>query len=337
MARSAEPGRRLLHVFSTFGIGGYQGRFVSLANALGRKYTHNILAMDGNIAAAEGLRRDVAFTIETIPVRKTAAISLANLLNARRALRRLHPDLLLTYNWGSIEWSLANRPQLCRHIHFEDGFGPDKSLARQNWRRVLVRRLLLSRGVQVVVPSATLVALATEVWRLPRAGVLHVPNGIDCERFARPADPALLASFGLTGDDPVIGTVAGLRGEKNVARLIRVFSALPRDLGARLVIVGDGPERATLGELAARSEIGDRIVFTGPLAEPERMLGRFAIFALSSDTEQMPNVILEAMAAGLPIVATDVGDVKRIVAPENAGSIVPLDDEAAFARSSRRC
>jgi L-malate glycosyltransferase len=333
MATGAEPGRHLLHVFSTFAVGGPQTRFVSLANALGRKYRHSILAMDGNLTAAEGLAGDVPYTLETMAVRKTGWISVANLKNARHTMRRLKPDLLLTYNWGAIEWSLANWPRLCRHIHLEDGFGPDESPSRQDRRRVLMRRLLLSHGTQIVVPSATLFALATEVWRLPRQNVLHLPNGIDCARFARPPDAALLAELGLAGEGPVIGTVAALRREKNLALLIRAVAALPPELGTRLAIVGDGPERPALVALAAQAGIAARVIFTGALREPERVLGRFDVFALSSDTEQMPNAVLEAMAAALPIAGTDVGDVKRMVAAANAPFIVPAGDAVALARA----
>jgi glycosyltransferase involved in cell wall biosynthesis len=327
MAREAHKRRHLLHVFSTFGVGGPQIRFISLANALGTAYRHSILAMDGNIVALQGLSVDVPYSVETMPVRKGTTVSLANVWNARRLLRRLDPDLLLTYNWGSIEWSLANWRRPLRHIHFEDGFGPDESSTQQKRARVLMRRYLLSRGTRIVVPSATLHDLATRVWRLPQRNVMHIVNGIECERFARRPDPATLVQFGLDAAGLVVGTLAGLRREKNIARLIRVFASLPADTGARLVIVGDGPEHAALAALVA-----ERVIFTGALAEPERILGRFDVFALSSDTEQMPNVVLEAMAAGLPIVATDVGDVRRIVAEQNAPYVLPQEDEAGLAR-----
>ncbi len=161
--------------------------------------------------------------------------------------------------------------------------------------------------------------------------VIYLPNGIDCGRFSR-ACP--IRSFsprsGLTDEHLVVGTVAALRAEKNLGRLLRLFAALPPSLSARLVIVGDGPERGALEEIAVHLGIADRVVMTGAMAAPERILGRFDVFALSSDTEQMPNSILEAMAAGLPILATDVGDVKRIVARENVPFVISREDEASI-------
>jgi glycosyltransferase involved in cell wall biosynthesis len=333
MAESAEPQGRLFHAFSNFAFGGSQVRFVVLANALGRKYHHSILAMSGDYAATAALDRDVPYSIERMPVRKTGSISLANVRHARQALRRAAPDLLVTYNWGSIEWAIANFPSICRHIHIEDGFGPDESITRQKRSRVLARRYLLSRADRIIVPSTTLLALAVKTWRLPEPKVLYLPNGVDYARFARPADPALVASFGLDGPAPVVGTIASLRGEKNIARLVRIFATLPAELGARLVIVGDGPERAAIAQLVETLGVGKRTVMTGALRDPERIIGRFTVLGLSSDTEQMPNVVLEAMAAGVPIVATDVGDVRKMVSAENASFVVPPEDEAGFARA----
>jgi len=199
-----------------------------------------------------------------------------------------------------------------------------------NRRRAVTRRVLLSHCERVVVPSYTLAAIAREQWRLPESRVLYIPNGIDCARFARPPDPALLATLGIAAAAPVIGTVAGLRREKNLPRLVRIFACLPRALGARLVIIGEGPERgAVLGE-AARLGVAEQVVLAGAMANPERLLGRFDVFALTSDTEQMPNSILEAMASGRAILATDVGDVRRIVAAENAPFVLPPGDEAAL-------
>jgi L-malate glycosyltransferase len=335
--QAAEAPRHLLHVFSTFAVGGPQARFVTLANAMKRRYRHTVLAMDGNHAAAEGLDKTLDFAIATMPVVKSGGISLANLHHARALLRRLRPDLLVTYNWGTIEWSLADWPRaLAPHIHAEDGFGPDETAARQNWRRVLMRRLLLRHCARIIVPSHVLHDLAIRRWRLPSQRVLLLPNGIDCDRFAAPPDRALVAALGLDSVGPVIGTVSGLRPEKNLKRLIRVFAALPQDLGARLVIVGDGPERGALGDEAARLGAADRVVMTGPLANPERILGRFDVFALTSDTEQMPNSVLEAMSAGLAVAATDVGDIKRMVTAENAPFIVPCEPETSITEALLR-
>ena len=120
---------------------------------------------------------------------------------------------------------------------------------------------------------------------------------------------------------PVIGTVAALREEKDLGRLIRAFAITSSQTPARLVIVGDGPERAGLEQLVARLDVGDRVSFTGHRDDTPSLYSGFDLFALTSDTEQMPMSVIEAMASGLPVVSTDVGDVRAMLAPENAGFI----------------
>ena len=192
-------------------------------------------------------------------------------------------------------------------------------------RRVWTRRVLLA-GRRVVVPSLTLRRIATETWKLRR--VDYLPNGIDLARFAggpRAAWP---------GDGLVVGTVAALRAEKNLGRLLRAFAHATADgsggaVGsARLVIVGDGPERPALEGLASQLGVAGRVVFAGHMADPAAALRSFDVFALSSDTEQMPISLLEAMAASLPVAATAVGDVAAILPAEAGVTVVPCDDAA---------
>src|SRR5579883_468833 len=322
--------RRLLHVLPSFGIGGIQTRFARIANRLGRKYQHIVIALDGVLACRNQLDPAVDVHFHDIHVDKSRPV--ASLLRYRRTLAGLRPDLLLTYNWGALEWGLVNRIfPIAPHLHFEDGFGSDEA-SRQFRRRVLARRLILARAIRVVVPSRTLERIALEVWRLDPRHVAYVPNGVDLRRFAAPGDPALLAPPKAPGQ-LVIGTVAPLRAEKNIGRLIRAFAELPVPPLLRLVIAGDGRERPALEALARSLGIADRVSFAGHVSNPERILPFFDIFALSSDTEQMPLTVLEAMAAGLPIAAVDVGDVKAMVHPDNRGFIVPKDSPRALADS----
>src|SRR4029078_13082541 len=127
---------------------------------------------------------------------------------------------------------------------------------------------------------------------------------------------------------PVVGIVCALRAEKNVARLIRAFALAGRDVQARLVIVGEGAARRQLAALVKELQLDDSVTFAGHTADPERLYGAFDVFALSSDTEQKPYTVLEAIAAGRALTTTDVGDIRHMVAPENQPFIVPCDDDA---------
>jgi glycosyltransferase involved in cell wall biosynthesis len=320
------PGRvpTILHAFTHFGVGGTQIGFVRLANHFGRQFQHVVISLNGDLSCASRLDGQVDCRVVPMVIRRSRALSLANLVDARRTIRESKADLLLTYNWGSVECALANRwLPLCRHLHVEDAFNLDEVDRPQKLRRVLFRRLAFAGGTFIIVPSRTLYRIATETWGFHPSRVLHVPNGVDVEKFATGADPSTLPELRSRRGKLVIGTLSALRQEKRIDRLIRAVAALPSDIRACLVIAGDGPERPFLERLALEVGIADRTLFAGDVAAPERVLGLFDIFALTSDTEQMPYALIEAMAAGLPVIAANVGDVRAMVAPENRPFIVP--------------
>ena len=321
---TSQKQRTLLHAFSTFRVGGPQVRFCSLANRLGSRYRHVIFAMDGRYDCRERLEDGLDVTIADVLAKKPD--TLGNRRRFRIYLKAHRPDLLVSYNWGSLEWAMANWPRLVPHVHIEDGFGPEEA-DRQLLRRVWTRRLLLSNSV-VVVPSRTLESIALHVWKLSPGRVRYVPNGVDCERFARP-DIIPIEGAGTT---PVVGTVAALRPEKNLHRLLNAFKLVSERMRCRLLIAGDGDERASLEKHAAALGIREHVRFTGHTDEPERIYATLDVFAVSSDTEQMPTTIIEAMAAGLPVAAVDVGDVSQMVSAENRPFIAEAN-EASLANA----
>lgn len=318
----------ILHVFSTFAVGGPQVRFATIANRLGRRYRHVIIAVDNRHDAASLLGPDVDFVLRSFDFDKRR--TLANLGHYRRAILASHAQRLITYNWGATEWALANLWGGIPHVHIEDGFGPEET-KRQLPRRVWFRRLALARARPVVMPSRSLYRIATDVWRIPTRRLAYIPNGVDCQRYARPADPLLCSSLGLGDGTPVIGTVAALRPEKNLGRLIRAFARVVARQPARLLIVGTGAERDALGQLAKDLNVAATVVFVGHLEKVERLLGAFGIYAISSDTEQMPISLIEAMAAGLPVAAVDVGDIAIMLAEPNRPYVTAVDDGALAA------
>ncbi len=309
----------LLSVFPTFAVGGAQMRFTTIANHFGSSWRHAIIAMDGRTEARERLDDALEVEFPTVAIRK--GDTLGNVRRFRAALVALRPRTLLTHNFGSIEWSVANRIALTPQVHVEDGFGPEER-ERQLPRRVWLRRMFL-RGRTVVLPSQTLMRIASGVWRLPRERLHYVPNGIDLERFAGPPSPAPWP-----GEGPIVGTVAALRPEKNIARLIRAFAMASQGIPARLVLIGDGPERPDLERLAAGLGLRGQVFFAGHVADPAAMIKAFDVFAMSSDTEQMPISLLEAMAAGLPAAATDVGDIRAMLPEEGRRFVTERDDAA---------
>jgi glycosyltransferase involved in cell wall biosynthesis len=311
--------RTLLHVFPTFRVGGAQIRFVQLANHFGRDYRHLVIAMDGVTDCRDRLDPGLDVTFLPRPPRQGGLLS--ELAAYRRTLAELRPDLLVTSNWGAMDWALANADGLVAHLHMEDGFNPDE-VVRQLPRRIWTRRMLLRRST-VMLPSQTLCAIARDVWHLPPRRLVYVPNGIDWRRFDGAAGPSLPP--GISPGRPVVGTVATLRAEKNLPRLLEAFARVLAERPAQLVVVGDGPERSGLEIKARALGIAGHVRFTGACPTPEHLLPAFSVFALSSDTEQMPISVLEAMAAGRPVAATDVGDVRRMLAAENHPYVVAKD------------
>ncbi|MCI5044724.1 MAG: glycosyltransferase [Aquisalinus sp.] len=318
----------IYHIFSTFAVGGPQRRFAMLAREM-PDYHHVISAMDNQYEAEFLLQGHCSYQCHPVSIQKSGGFSVSNIKHLREQMQELSPDILCTYNWGSIEAVIANGGQvsgkaLVPHLHFEDGFGPDESPAKQNWKRVLARRLFL-RNTQVVVPSRVLENLATRKWGLPAPRIKYMPNGVSLERF-QPVEGS--------GDDRLaIGTLGALRAEKNIARLIRAYQQADIADKARLVIAGDGPDRPHLEALVKEHGLQGDVTFSGHTDKPEEVYAGFDLFALSSDTEQMPIALLEAMASGLPVVATDVGDVASMVSSENTPYVLQKSDEAGFARA----
>lgn len=310
----------ILHVFPNFKIGGAQMRFALLSDKL-ENFSHTILSIDGNQSAASLLPEgaDVIFARGPAPRRLLPA----RLQAYRRKLRALAPDLLVTYNWGSIEWAVANT--WIPHIHFEDGFGPEE-VDRQFRRRVWFRRLALQRS-RVVVPSLLLQDLATRVWRLDARRVQYIPNGIEPRNgFTTRLEDLAPA---LSPELPRIAWVGALRAEKNLAKLLRAFAPLKEK--AVLIVVGDGPERDKALREADRLSLGSNCRFLGNRQDVRDILQQCDIMALSSDTEQMPISILEGMDAGLAIASVDVGDVRHMVSPQNKPLITARSEQSLHA------
>jgi glycosyltransferase involved in cell wall biosynthesis len=316
---------KILHCHSTFSLGGKEARAVRLMNAFGDAAEHVVLsAMPDRLGARAAIDRRVKVSFPGHAPALTGPPTPTRLWRLARYLRGF--DLVLSYNWGGFDAVMARRlfggPPL---IHHEDGFNEDEA-ERLNPKRNFYRRLGLKGAYRLVVPSARLERIARAHWGLTP---VRIANGIAVAGFAAPpAEP--IAGLEKQPGEIVIGTVAGLRAVKNLPRLVRAFAAMT-NRNARLVIVGEGPESERIAAEARARGVAGRLIMPGFLGEPARWIGHFDIFALSSDSEQFPISLIEAMAAGLPAVATAVGDVPAIVAEDNKPLIVDPADEAAFA------
>lgn len=312
----------LLHVFPTFSAAGSQTRTIALMNAFGREFRHAVLALDGVTSAGARIAPDIDVRWVAPPPKAGTPMTV---LRLERILRRVRPDLVLTYNFGSVDAVLAAKLASLPCIHHEDGFNPDEARTLKA-RRVWLRWFALAGIHAVVVISEKLERIALERYRLPRDLVRFVPNGIDLERFAvGDRNVSLRRELGVPDEALLVGAVGQLRAEKNLARLLDAVASAARDADVRLLVLGDGAQRAELEAKARSQELAGRVHFAGYHADPRAHYRALDVFAISSDTEQQPLALLEALACGLPAVSTDVGDVRSMVSEPNRAHVHPLD------------
>tara|TARA_R110000868_G_scaffold16872_23_gene74771 strand:+ start:183 stop:1313 length:1131 start_codon:yes stop_codon:yes gene_type:complete len=318
----------ILHVHGSFNLGGKEARAVQLMNIWGDKARHSIVSADPEAMGARAAI-DPGIVVDFPDGPSFAGKpGLARYKVITAFLKRF--DLILTYNWGSMDAVMAHRlagasaglPPL---IHHEDGFNADEAV-RLKTKRNLFRRLALQRAHGMVVPSVRLETIARTVWKQPAHKVHLIRNGIDVARYAPPPAPDAIPGLRRSPGKLLVGTLAGLRPVKNIPRLVRAVAAHKDRL--QLVVVGEGPEHDAILAEAARQGMGD-IHMAGFMDRPWRFVGLFDIFALSSDSEQFPISLVEAMAAGVPVASMDVGDVANMVATANQPYVVA--DEVGLA------
>ena len=321
---------RVLHCHSTFAPGGKELRAVQLMNAFGRKLRHSIVsAVPGQYGAHDYISKQIKVDYP----RKFPALSglptPGRLAKIAKALKKY--DLILTYNWGAMDVVMAHtifakNMDLPPLIHHEDGFNEDEA-TELKMRRNVYRRVGLRQSHALVVPSKRLEAIGRNVWGQPPERLRRIPNGIDTERFAKKPNPKALRAIKREGEQWV-GTLAGFRPVKQLDELVCAFAKLPENW--QLVLVGEGPERDAIANVADSLGISHRVLMPGAVKDPSEVIGLFDIFALSSASEQFPLSVVEAMAAGLPVAAPDVGDIRDMVSAENQDFIAPAGDTPAL-------
>ena len=319
---------RILHLHSSFDLGGKEARSVRLMNHFGAQAEHVVLSAADAFGARDALDKNIKVSFPgTDAPSLTGMPGMGRYRKLAAYMKRFH--LVLSYNWGSMDGVMAHTllsrsmglPPL---IHHEDGFNDDE-IHRLKKRRNWFRTIALQRSHALVVPSKTLENIARTAWHQQFEKIARFPNGIDIAHYNRRPQRGSFHGFIKREGEIVVGTVAGLRAVKNIPRLVRAVAAAGPNV--RLAIAGEGPERAAIMAEAARLGIADRIMMPGFLRDPARYIRLFDIFALSSDSEQYPISLVEAMASELPVVSTDVGDVRNIVSAENLPFIIKRDDE----------
>ena len=196
---------------------------------------------------------------------------------------------------------------------------------------VWIHRMAIEAGVQSVAVSEAVARSFRDLYGRPPA--LVIPNGIDLGRFSSHGQ-SWKRRHGFAETDRLIVSVARLEPQKNPVALISAFAvALAADPQWHLLLVGDGSLRNQAEDSARKLGVGARVHFLGVRSDVEAILPECDIFALSSAWEGMPIAVLEAMAAGLPMVATAVGGTPELVEHEATGLLVAPGDSPAFAEA----
>lgn len=189
-----------------------------------------------------------------------------------------------------------------------------------------------SRLAHCVLVNATAVRARLRAEGHARRAIAVIRNGVDVDRFApRPSDDALRSTLGVPSRAPLVVAVGRLNPMKGIDDFLKAIALLAgRFAEARFVIVGDGASRRELEEQARRLGLAGRVVFTGTRLDVAAILSQAAISVAPSLSEGLSNVVLESMAAGVPVVATRVGGTPEILDDGVTGLLVPPCDSQAL-------
>jgi sugar transferase (PEP-CTERM/EpsH1 system associated) len=311
----------IAHVVLSLKVGGLERVVVDLVKGFrDSNYSCVVCCLEtrGEIAA------DVdALGVPLYVFHKKDGLDLSTVFRLARFLREHKVAIVHTHNPGSHIYGLlaALLARVPVRVHTRHGrnFPHDK-------KRVWINRIL-SWGTDVIVPVSDDAGLvATNVERINPKKIHRIWNGIDINLYKPRHDP---------GEGPlVIGTVARLSPEKDQRTMLAAFHHVLAEIpDARLIVAGDGPCAVELHEEAAKLGLSGRVEFLGQCSNVPEVLKRMSIFTLSSTTEGLSMTVLEAMAAGLPIVATDVGGNRELVQPPECGLVVPARDPRALGQA----
>ncbi|MBU0638910.1 MAG: glycosyltransferase [Planctomycetes bacterium] len=323
---------RVLQVLDNFTLAGAQRMAVHLTRALDReRFEVEMISLFPkmgteleDMAAGDGYR--VTF------LNKKLGFDPRVFFRINRVLKRFRPHVVHTHV-GALRYSLPAMlwrriPAKVHTIHNV----ADKETSLQ-W----VNRLAFRLGVRPVAIADEVAASMRRFWGID--GFPNIPNGIPVQDYQTPVVPraAWREREGFSPDDFLFVFVARFMVQKNHKLLLRSFpEVVAADQRARLLLVGDGPLRPELEELIRAQGIQERVHLLGLRTDVADILAAADIFVMSSDWEGNPLTVMEAMAAGKPVVSTDVGGVAELVEDGKSGLIVPPGDQGALVGAMTR-
>jgi len=321
---ASRDARLVVHVLYRFECGGLQTVLTECVKHMpADRYRHAVISLTDYTDYADRIR---AAGVTVYVLNKLPGQSLGTHVKLWKLLRRLRPAIIHTYNIGTIEYNLtALLAGVPVRIHAEHGRDSVEIDGRH--RKYNLLRWMVSPFIAAFVPvSDDLVDWLHRVVRIAPRKIVMIPNGVDTSHYApaQHVDAAMPHRL-------CIGTVGRADRIKNHAVLLEAFRVLLGRFPApacdlRLVIVGDGPLFQAMRDSVAREGWADRVWLPGARADVADILRTLSIFVLPSSSEAMPVTILEAMATALPVVATRVGGIPRLVLDGQSGLLVEPGD-----------
>jgi sugar transferase (PEP-CTERM/EpsH1 system associated) len=321
----------VIHLIYRFDFGGLETLVAECINRMpADKYRHAIVCLTGYTDFASKISRP---DVQLISLDKPPGLAPGTHLKLWSLLRKLRPAVLHSYNLAAIEYAftaaLAGVPVRVHAEHGREAADPEGLNRKHN----LLRRWLVPFIDRYIPVSADLHRWLRQVVHVPDAKTLMIANGVDTERFR----PGPIRSK--TDAEPfVIGTVGRIQDVKNQSGLIDAFLLLREMLPEhrqrlRLAIVGNGPLLPMITEKVRTAGLEGTVWLPGSRTDIAELMRGFDLFALPSIAEGTPVTILEAMATGLPVVATRVGGIPEVVDDGVTGLLVPASDARALAEA----
>ncbi len=333
----------IAHIIHRFAVGGLENGLVNLINRMPEeRYRHVIICLTESSDFSQRLNRPIPI----YALNKREGKDLGLYWRLWKLLRQLKPDLVHTRNLATLEGQFcALMAGVSARVHGEHGWDI-QDLSGRTPRYLRMRKLFRPLIDHYIPLSLHQQQYLTDTVGVRKDRFTTIRNGVDTERFYTAPGPAAapcenpdpekkLLPEGFTQPDSiVVGTVGRLEPVKDQATLVKAFArAAGRDSQQRLrlLLVGDGSQRDSLSRLIAEEGIDKRVYMAGSREDIPDLMRQMDIFVLPSLAEGISNTILEAMASGLPVVATDVGGNAELVQEGRTGFMVPAEDVEAMA------
>ncbi|NOR68271.1 MAG: TIGR03088 family PEP-CTERM/XrtA system glycosyltransferase [Methylomarinum sp.] len=338
MANNSNKAPLIAHVIYRLGTGGLENGLVNLINNMPpMKYRHIIVCLKGSTSFRKRLQRQ---DVEIVDLKKQEGQDWGSFVRFYQILKEYQVDIVHTRNLGTIEYQVpAFLAGVKYRVHGEHGwdvFDPEGKNKKYQWLR-----RLLSLLIKVFIPlSLHLQSYLTEKVKIPAHKIHRICNGVDTKKFhpdkvkQQVEDCPLL----FDKDNIYIGTVGRMHGVKDQITLVTTFISLIESNSALagkvyLLLIGDGPLREQAIELLKKYQLIQYAWLPGERTDIAEIMRTLDIFVLPSQAEGISNTILEAMATGLPVVATNVGGTSELVENGETGLLVPHSNPEAMTKA----